>query len=96
MAEVQCCGNCMFFAEHKGETCVRFPPPQQARVLDDDWCGEYEPRKAPAKPITKQELDYDPYRAELPISKPDLVTGQKPRTKAERLSAFGDLAGRLK
>ena len=94
MVETECCGNCMFFAEHKGETCVRFPPPQQARVLDDDWCGEYVTVPKREKPMADDKPD--PGRPYILPEGVAAAPAPKPQTKADRLSGFGDLARRIK
>ena len=94
MVETERCGICRFFIEERGDLCVRFPPPQQALVRDDDWCGEFDVRPKPAKPMTKAEvMNYHPYSLD---EREEPAAVEKPRTKAERLSSFGDLARRIK
>ena len=98
------CGNCYFFMEHKGELCVRFPPPQQARVHPRDWCGEWEQGKetseTPKKPLPTlyppaQSVTFNDKDGAPPLP-PVGRTVPGSLTKAERLKNFGDLAGRLK
>ena len=88
-----CCGNCYFFVPQWGNLCVRFPPPQQSTVLEDRWCGEYQPMPKEHKPMTEEELRYNKELHAAGVAAPP---PEKPQTKKERLSSFGDLAGRLK
>ena len=121
MAETERCGICRFFIEEREDLCVRFPPPQQAIVRNDDWCGEFEVKPRPAKPMTKSEvMGYNPYKNDIPhITSPAGSAASKiaiarecldaetisqtsareilgTKTKADRLSSFGELARKIK